>query len=139
VPAEATAVEQVARCIERGYDVFFNLCDGAADQQDTPGIEVVRTLERHGVAFTGATSEFYEPSREAMKRACRAEGIAVPEYVLARGEADVERAGAGSPTRCSSSTTAAIRASISRATRASCRRRGSPGRRARSSAGTAPR
>ncbi len=91
---KATAVAQVTRCIARGHDVFFNLCDGAADQQDTPGIEVVRTLERHGVAFTGATSEFYEPSREAMKRACGVEGIAVPEYVLARVEADIERAGA---------------------------------------------
>jgi D-alanine-D-alanine ligase len=88
---KATAVEQVTRCIGRGYDVFFNLCDGALDQ-DTPGIEVVHTLEGNGVAFTGATSEFYEPSREAMKRACRAEGIAVPEYVLARDAADIERA-----------------------------------------------
>ena len=90
---KATAIEQITRCIDRGYDVFFNLCDGAADQ-DTPGIEVVRELERRGVAFTGATSEFYEPSREAMKRACRAEGIAVPDYVLARDAADVERADA---------------------------------------------
>ena len=89
---KATAVEQVDRCVERGFDVFFNLCDGAADQ-DTPGIEVVRALEGHGVAFTGATSDFYEPSREAMKRACHAEGIAFPDYVLARNETDVERAG----------------------------------------------
>src|SRR5512137_2788103 len=88
---KATSVEQVVRRIEEGFDVFFNLCDGAADQ-DTPGIEVVRTLEAHGVAFTGATSEFYEPSREAMKRACRAEGIATPAHVLARADADVERA-----------------------------------------------
>jgi D-alanine-D-alanine ligase-like ATP-grasp enzyme len=90
---KATAVKQVTRCVERGYDVFFNLCDGAADQ-DTPGIEVVRTLERHRVAFTGATSAFYEPSRIAMKRACRAEGIAFPRYVLARHAAHVERAAA---------------------------------------------
>ena len=60
--------------------------------RSVPGIEVVRTLEAHGVAFTGATSEFYEPSREAMKLACRAEGIDTPAYVLARCEADVERA-----------------------------------------------
>jgi D-alanine-D-alanine ligase len=90
---KATSVEQVVRRIEEGYDVFFNLCDGAADQ-DTPGIEVVRTLEAHGVAFTGATSEFYEPSREAMKLACRAEGIATPAFVMTRSEADVERAAA---------------------------------------------
>ena len=88
---KSTAVEQVTRQIASGFDVFFNLCDGAADQ-DTAGIEVVRTLEAHGVAFTGATSEFYEPSREAMKRACASAGIATPDYVLARSEADVERA-----------------------------------------------
>ncbi len=86
-----TSVAQVERRIRQGFDLFFNLCDGAADQ-NTPGIEVVRTLEAHGVAFTGATSEFYEPSREAMKRACRAEGIDTPAYVLARRDADVERA-----------------------------------------------
>jgi D-alanine-D-alanine ligase-like ATP-grasp enzyme len=86
-----TSVAQVERRIGERFDLYFNLCDGAADQ-NIPGIEVVRTLEQHGVAFTGATSEFYEPSREAMKRACRAEGIATPAYVHARNEADVERA-----------------------------------------------
>jgi D-alanine-D-alanine ligase-like ATP-grasp enzyme len=86
-----TSVAQVVRRIAEGFDLFFNLCDGAADQ-DTPGIEVVKALEAHGVAFTGATSEFYEPSREAMKHACGAAGIATPDYVLARSEADVERA-----------------------------------------------
>jgi D-alanine-D-alanine ligase-like ATP-grasp enzyme len=88
---KSTAVAQVTRRIEEGFDLFFNLCDGAADQ-NTPGIEVVRTLEAHGVPFTGATSEFYEPSREAMKAACRAEGIATPNYTFARGDRDVERA-----------------------------------------------
>jgi len=88
---KATSVEQVARRIQQGFDLFFNLCDGAADQ-NIPGIEVVRTLETHRVAFTGATSEFYEPSREAMKRACRREGIDTPDYVLARSGADVELA-----------------------------------------------
>jgi D-alanine-D-alanine ligase-like ATP-grasp enzyme len=88
---KATSVEQVTRRIQQGFDVFFNLCDGAADQS-IPGIEVVKTLEEHGVAFTGATSEFYEPTREAMKLACRAEGIDTADYVLARCAADVERA-----------------------------------------------
>ena len=88
---KATSVKQLTRRIREGFDLFFNLCDGAADQ-NTPGIEVVKTLEEHGVAFTGATSEFYEPSRQAMKLACRAEGIDTPDYVLARCEADVELA-----------------------------------------------
>ena len=88
-----TSVRQVTRLIAQGFDVYFNLCDGAADQ-DTAGIEVVQTLEAHGVAFTGATSEYYEPSREAMKAACRAEGIPTPRYVFARNVDDVERAAA---------------------------------------------
>ena len=87
----STSVDQVTRRIEQGFDLYFNLCDGAADQK-IPGIEVVRTLEAHGVPFTGATSEFYEPTREAMKSACRAEGIDTADYVLARSAADVERA-----------------------------------------------
>jgi len=90
---KSTSVEQVTRRVHEGFDLFFNLCDGAADQ-DAPGIEVVQTLERLGVAFTGATSEYYEPSREAMKQACLAQGIPTPAYVLARDDADVERAAA---------------------------------------------
>ena len=87
-----SSVERVTALVKSGeFDVFFNLCDGAADEQ-TPGIEVVQTLEQLGVPFTGATSEYYEPSRERMKEVCRAEGIATPDYVLARCEADVERA-----------------------------------------------
>jgi D-alanine-D-alanine ligase len=77
---KTTAVERVTA-----------LAKGAADEP-RPGIEVVRTLERLGVPFTGATSEFYEPSREAMKLACRSEGIATPAHVTARDAADVERA-----------------------------------------------
>jgi D-alanine-D-alanine ligase len=88
---KATALARVERLVAQRFDVYFNLCDGAADQ-DTAGIEVVHALEAHGVAFTGATSEFYEPSRVAMKAACREAGIATPDYVLARSEADVERA-----------------------------------------------
>jgi D-alanine-D-alanine ligase len=88
---KTSAVEQVTALAAEGFDLFFNLCDGAADEQ-TPGIEVVQTLERLRVPFTGATSEFYEPSREQMKAACRAEGIATPDYVFVRDEQDLLRA-----------------------------------------------
>ena len=48
---KATAADIVASLVESGdYDLFFNLCDGAEDEQ-TPGIEVVETLERLDVAF----------------------------------------------------------------------------------------
>ncbi|NIM01179.1 MAG: D-alanine--D-alanine ligase [Acidobacteria bacterium] len=86
-----TAVRDLTRLARNGYDLFFNLCDGAADEK-TPGIEVVQALERMGVPFTGATSEFYEPSRERMKQACLEQGIATPAYVIAYSDEDVERA-----------------------------------------------
>ena len=86
-----TSVERVRELGKNGYDLFFNLCDGAADES-TPGIEVVETLEAMQVPFTGATSEFYEPSREAMKAACRAQGIDTPAFVMAKQEVDIARA-----------------------------------------------
>lgn len=89
--AKKTSVKTVTALAQEGFDIFFNLCDGAADQK-TPGIEVVQTLERLGVPFTGATSSFYEPTRVDMKRACREKDIATPDFVLAETPADVERA-----------------------------------------------
>jgi D-alanine-D-alanine ligase len=88
---KATSVRQVSALVRDGFDLFFNLCDGAADE-DRPGIEVVRALERHGVPFTGSSSAFYEPSRVTMKRVCRKLGILSPAYVMARTDAHVERA-----------------------------------------------
>ncbi|MCP4200582.1 MAG: SET domain-containing protein-lysine N-methyltransferase [bacterium] len=89
---KTNAVEQVIALSRRRFDVYFNLCDGSWDEEDNPGVEVVKTLEKLDVPFTGGTSDFYEPSREATKRACRALGIDTPAYVMARTEADVRRA-----------------------------------------------
>ena len=85
------SVVQVEKLIKQGFDLFFNLCDGAADQ-DIPGIEVIQCMESHGVPFAGASSECYEPTRIEMKEACEAQGIAYPRYVLAGTEEDVRRA-----------------------------------------------
>ncbi len=75
-----TAVQQVLEIAQQGFDVFFNLCDGAW-AEDRPGIEVVQTMERMNLAFTGAGSQFYEPTRQAMKMACFAVGVKFPAYV----------------------------------------------------------
>jgi D-alanine-D-alanine ligase len=83
---------EVERLVRTGkFDLFFNLCDGAEDQ-DSPGIEVVRTLERLGVPFTGATSGFYEPTRQEMKAACARQGIPTPKWVITQDDDDVEHA-----------------------------------------------
>lgn len=85
------AAARTEELVGEGFDVFFNLCDGAADEK-RPGIEVVQTLERLGAAFTGANSSFYEPTRIAMKEACARAGIPTPRYVMAETSDDVERA-----------------------------------------------
>lgn len=84
-----SAVAQIVEASREGFDVFFNLCDGAWDEGRV-GIEVVQALEWLDVPFTGATSEFFEPSREAMKRVCHAYGIDTPAYAIARTDAEVE-------------------------------------------------
>lgn len=88
---KTTAIRQVAEIARMNFDVIVNLCD-AAWEEDRPGIEVVQALERLGVAFTGAGSSFYDPSREAMKIACYSAGIQFPPYVVAHGTSDIDAA-----------------------------------------------
>ena len=88
---KASAVRQVVEIARMGFDAAINLCDGAWDE-DRPGIEVVQALERVGMAFTGAASSFYDPSREAMKMACHSVGVKFPAYVHARHVADANEA-----------------------------------------------
>ncbi len=85
------SIRQVMDLAQKGFDLFFNLCDAAWDES-RPGIEVIQTLERLNVPFTGATSEFFEPTREAMKRVSHAWGIDTPRYLMAYQDRDVERA-----------------------------------------------
>ena len=66
---KATAVRDLRRLAGGDFDVFLNLCDGAWDEA-RPGIEVVGALQRLELAFTGAGTAFYEPTREAMKLVC---------------------------------------------------------------------
>jgi D-alanine-D-alanine ligase len=89
---KTSAVLQVTKACRNRPDVVFNLCDGAWDEP-RPGIEVVKTLERLGIPFTGAASDFYEPSREVMKRVCRAWGVDTPAYAIVSDLEGLARAG----------------------------------------------
>ncbi|MCE7905178.1 MAG: hypothetical protein DYG87_05195 [Anaerolineae bacterium CFX3] len=78
------------------YDVYLNLCDGAADE-DRPGIDVPQALEALNLPFTGADSVFYAPTREQTQVAAQRRGIGFPRGLEARQgepvEEMVERAG----------------------------------------------
>lgn len=72
------------------FDVYFNLCDGAADE-DYPGKDVVLALEQLNLAFTGAESPFYDPTREEMQAAAEAQGIGFVKGFRANTFRDLER------------------------------------------------
>ena len=93
LPAGESSVKRVEALIAERFDVYFNLCDG--DGRDFPGVDVVRTLEKHGAPFTGPTSAYFDPTRRQMKLACRQAGIATPKHRVVRDEADVDRVLAG--------------------------------------------
>lgn len=67
--------EKIRAIAESGrFDLFFNLCDGSV-YEDSPGLDVVEALEDLGVAYTGADSRFYEPTREQMQSAADRCGV----------------------------------------------------------------
>eukprot|EP00474_Spongospora_subterranea_P010538 CRZ10996.1 hypothetical protein [Spongospora subterranea] len=77
---KATAYSQIRALVNSGkFDVFFNMCDGAKDE-DRAGITVVQALEEFGVAFTGSDSLHYEPSKLDMKMLAFYAGIKVPPF-----------------------------------------------------------
>jgi D-alanine-D-alanine ligase-like ATP-grasp enzyme len=88
---KSTAVMQIRDLSKQGFDVFVNLCDGGFDE-DRAGVEVVQALERYNLAFTGANSFFYEPSKEHMKMAAQYAGVKTPSFVFAYDEEGIEAA-----------------------------------------------
>ena len=67
--------DKIRELAETGrYDVFLNLCDGPLEGS-TPGVDVVQTLEEFNLAFTGADSQCYDPTREVMQAAALLHGI----------------------------------------------------------------
>ena len=62
--------EELITLAQRGFDIYLNMCDGAADE-NRPGLDVVLALESLNLPFTGAASHYYEPTREQMKSVCQ--------------------------------------------------------------------
>jgi len=89
--SKATVFDQIRALAEDQFDVFINLCDGGANEEEA-GVEVVQALEHFNLAFTGARSDFYDPSREEMKRACERVGAPTPRFLFVTSEQQIEDA-----------------------------------------------
>jgi D-alanine-D-alanine ligase len=81
---------QLRDLLNEGVDVFFNLCDGTPDDA-LSGIGLVQLMEKLGVAFTGADSNFFDPSRQEMKAYAKKANVPTPNWVMIDRVEDVER------------------------------------------------
>jgi D-alanine-D-alanine ligase len=70
------------------YDVFFNLCDGPLEGL-SPGMDVIQTLEELNLAFTGADSKCFDPTREAMQAVADAHQIGFAQGTRVHAGEDV--------------------------------------------------
>lgn len=79
---------EIDQQIQKGFDVFVNLCDGTPDDE-LSGIGLVNFLEERGVAFTGAGSKFFDPSRLEMKQAARSANVPIPRSLFVEHKQDL--------------------------------------------------
>lgn len=75
--------------VRETYDVYLNLCDGCEDE-DRPGYDVVQALEALNLPFTGADSNFYQPTREGMQALAEKKGIGFARGVKVMAGENVE-------------------------------------------------
>lgn len=89
---KSTVYKTVRALVKSGkYDVFYNQCDGAKDE-DRAGEEVIRVLEEFKAPFTAATSNCYELSKPDMKMIAHYNKITSPQHaVIERSEEVAER------------------------------------------------
>lgn len=92
---KATAYRQVRQLVMSGkYDVFYNQCDGAKDE-DRAGVEVVEALEEFKVPYTGAISKYYEMSKPDMKLVAHYYNITTAKYAVLEPGDDIPNLCAG--------------------------------------------
>ena len=78
-----TTYAQLERVSTQGYDIFVNLCEGYLDW-DVPSIDVIESLERLDLPYTGPTPALYDPSKSLMKYVAHTAGVRTPSHVLIR-------------------------------------------------------
>jgi D-alanine-D-alanine ligase-like ATP-grasp enzyme len=85
-------VDELIRKIssEKQYDVYLNMSDGS--DEDDAGFVLVKTLEALNLPFTGADSNFYNPTREEMQAAAEKHGLHFARGFHAVSETDLEQA-----------------------------------------------
>jgi len=76
---KTTTYRQLREAAKRGYDIFVNLCEGYLDW-DVPSIDVIWSLDRLGLPYTGSCARLYDPSKELMKYVAHTRGVRYPRF-----------------------------------------------------------
>jgi D-alanine-D-alanine ligase len=83
---KSTTYRQLREAAKCGYDIFVNLCEGYLDW-DVPSIDVIWSLERLDLPYTGASERLYDPSKELMKYVAHTRGVRYPKFACGADEA----------------------------------------------------
>ncbi len=78
-----TTYRQLKECAARGYDIFVNLCEGYLDW-DVPSIDVIHSLDRLQLPYTGPNALLYDPPKTVMKYAAYTAGVRTPPHRVVR-------------------------------------------------------
>jgi len=84
------AEKQILDLVNEGVDVFVNLCDGTPDDA-LSGVGLVQLMEDLGLAFTGAGSKFFDPSRQEMKVYAKKANVPSPDWMMIDRVEDSDR------------------------------------------------
>lgn len=85
-PNKEEAIERVSK-LKETYSVFINLYD----LSDSTGQGLVDYMEENNIAFTGAGSRFYDPTRAELKRICRLANLNTPLHMMCSDPNDADR------------------------------------------------
>lgn len=91
---KTSTFQQLRRLKKEGYDIYVNLCEGFLDT-DLPSIDVVWSLERLNLPYTGPNLSLYAPPKDLMKRVAEAEGVSCPPGAVVETAGEARAASAG--------------------------------------------
>jgi len=77
---KATTYRQLLDASRCGYDIFINLCEGYPEW-DIPGFDVIWSLERLNLPYTGPSPRVFLPSKITMKIVAQMAGVPTPGWL----------------------------------------------------------
>jgi D-alanine-D-alanine ligase len=89
-----TTYRQLKRLSTQGYDIFVNLCEGYLEW-DVPGIDVIESLERLQLPYTGPTAVLYDLPKALMKYVAYTVDVRTPAHLLVTDTAAADVSAAG--------------------------------------------